>query len=153
MVAKCLVRHIQILSQVYLQDKDNIAHNRVAICTFLECCLCLRFVGNIIVLHQGESPLTLQRQFNVLQRIIGLSMHMVGHVGGQVRAKLWLPTSLLGHCGQGGYTNFICLEVTYVYNFHLNEKKDTSHNIDPICISLTINFCGNLHEYFFVRNQ
>jgi hypothetical protein len=40
-----------------------------------------------------------------------------------------------------------------MYNFHLNEKKDTSHNIDPICISLTINFCENLQEYYFVRNQ
>ena len=24
---------------------------------------------------------------------------------------------------------------------------------DPICIFLTIDFCENLHEYFFVRNQ
>ena len=24
---------------------------------------------------------------------------------------------------------------------------------DPICIFLTINFCENLHEYFFVRNH
>ena len=25
--------------------------------------------------------------------------------------------------------------------------------IDPICIFLTIDFCENLQEYFFVRNQ
>ena len=49
-------------------------------------------------------------------------MHMVGYVGGQVRAKLWLPTSLLGHCGQGGYTNFICLT---------NSNKDFKKNALP----------------------
>ena len=25
--------------------------------------------------------------------------------------------------------------------------------VDPICTFLTIDFCENLHEYFFVRNQ
>ena len=36
-----------------------------------------------------------------------------------------------------------------MYNFHLNEKI----TVDPICTFLTIDFCENLHEYFFVRNQ
>ena len=40
-----------------------------------------------------------------------------------------------------------------MYYFHLNEKNYKSHTIDPICIFLTIDFCENLHEYFFVRNQ
>ena len=37
-----------------------------------------------------------------------------------------------------------------MYNFHLNEKMIS----DPtICIFLTIDFCENLQEYFFVQNQ
>ena len=40
-----------------------------------------------------------------------------------------------------------------MYNLHLKEKNDTSLKIDPICIILTINFCENLQEYFFVQNQ
>ena len=37
-----------------------------------------------------------------------------------------------------------------MYNFHLNEKNEKN---DTICIFLTIDFCENLLEYFFVRNQ
>ena len=41
-----------------------------------------------------------------------------------------------------------------MYHFHLNETKfDNSLKIDPICNFLTINFCENLQEYFFVRKQ
>ena len=40
-----------------------------------------------------------------------------------------------------------------MYYFHINEKKLSSLKIDPICTFLTIDFCENLHEYFFVRNQ
>ena len=40
-----------------------------------------------------------------------------------------------------------------MYNFHFNEKNDNSLKIDPICNFLTINFCENLQENFFVRNQ
>ena len=40
-----------------------------------------------------------------------------------------------------------------MYNFHLNVKNDNSLIIYPIYNFLTINFCENLQEYFFVRNQ
>ena len=36
-----------------------------------------------------------------------------------------------------------------MYNFHLNEKNKIN---DTICIFSTIDFCKNLHEYFFVQN-
>ena len=39
-----------------------------------------------------------------------------------------------------------------MYNFHLNEKNDNSLKFYPICNFLTINFCENLQEYFFVQN-
>ena len=40
-----------------------------------------------------------------------------------------------------------------MYNFHLNVKNDISLIIYPIYNFLTINFCENLQEYFFVQNQ
>ena len=40
-----------------------------------------------------------------------------------------------------------------MYNLHLNEKNDNSLKNDHIFNFLTINFCENLQEYFFVRNQ
>jgi len=40
-----------------------------------------------------------------------------------------------------------------MYNFHLNEKNDTSLKIDPICIFLTIDFSENLQEYFLFGIQ
>ena len=40
-----------------------------------------------------------------------------------------------------------------MYHFHLSEKNDNSLKIDPVCYFLTINFCENLLEYFFVQNH
>ena len=40
-----------------------------------------------------------------------------------------------------------------MYNVQFDVKNDTSLKIDPICIFLTVDFCENLQEYFFVRNQ
>ena len=37
-----------------------------------------------------------------------------------------------------------------MYEFHLNEKIMLYLTI---CIFLTIDFCENLHEYFFVQSQ
>ena len=40
-----------------------------------------------------------------------------------------------------------------MYHFQFNDKNDTYHTIDPICIFLTMDFCENLQGYFFVCNQ
>ena len=59
----------------------------------------------------------------------------------------------LGHFRGVSLLNFFWLERLFLSYRTNNLKKVIFCDFDPICIFLTIDFCENLQEHFFVWNQ